>query len=160
MDTRCRPTLRGTFMAFLTSKKKKAREAACKNVEKILESVCRPNNQELYLDSIFASKLSIKCEDLKITVDGRYTGAYDPCFFDPLPLSQLEKYPLDLDDDDTKITAASMVDNWVEDVTWGKADVDGSNICEYLGQLFAGMRRKVPGEDNKLLRQLSGWYNG
>lgn len=109
----------------------------------------------VHLDASFMGRMNVTLEDLELDTDGSYAHRYDPCFFEPL---QLSDYPIDPQDAGTQRSIARVASIWDRQQCLGMADAH--SICSVLERNFHHYARTGPGQDSLPLRQFTGWTNG
>jgi hypothetical protein len=108
----------------------------------------------VHLDASFMGRMNVTLEDLELDTNGSYAHRYDPCFFEPL---QLSDYPIDPQDAGTQRTIAGFASIWDRQQCLGMADAH--SICSVLERNFHHYARTGPGQDSFPLRQFTGWIH-
>lgn len=135
---------------------KHARDRADAHLNTVFDAVIDAG--ETHLEHAFTDEVPLRCETLEFK-DGDYVQGYSPCFFRPLPKCELDAYPLDLEDDDTKRRATGLTTDRGSEATADRKGHSG-RVCSNLDGLFRDYQRKLPDGKSDALRYLTGWLRG
>lgn len=113
------------------------------------------NVETPFLDSASLSDLPIQCEVLKLTDDGIYEEAPEPCFFDP----NAEIYPKDLADDDWKLREYEDSYRAMQRSIDNGSSVEGKtgHLCYEMEREFRSYRSRHPNGDKSSLFLRGHW---
>lgn len=141
--------------------KKDRKEARSTALNKLLDIFTAVELAETYLSAAFTDANFITSHDLRIRADGSCDSASSiPRFFKPYAQSQLRKYPLDLDDPQTKDNCDILKNHWEEFMTAERENLGGRTLANELDKSFESYKRRVPGKGHNILRRLSKWTCG
>lgn len=131
-----------------------ARDRVCTHLETLFIAI--GNARETCLEQPFTDALPLRCETLEFK-GGDYAPNYNPCFFRPLPKSELDAYPPDLEHDDTKCRVIDLATDRDGEVTADRKSHSG-RICSNMDSLFRACQRKLPDGERGTLCYLTGWF--
>lgn len=142
-------SVRGLFKTLRLYDKEETQKKeteARKEVTQSLDTIRRIVEHEapVDLDTTFANKVNIVCEDLVFNNDGSYSESCEPCFFRPWPLSRLRAHPPNTQCTSTQETLKGHEECWEGIPIYKESYMSEARfMCTIMEWEFRGYKRTV-----------------